>query len=246
MRPLMDHNEISSPDTSPVEIPEFDKLSISISVRDDIWNSRDLFHHIVYFLDCDYVGICSTVCKIWKTQLEHDAIWKNYCFAIYPAQRKKCAMQLVRWNSWYEMLRYRPRIRTNGIYYLKTSYIKKPERGMNTDIPVGTILEAIYYRHFNFKLDGTVLYCMNFEPPKKSIKQFGQVKGNINLGEYYVEQSFVYVTVPTKTAMVNFKFKIQPEYDHSVLSLLHHSSKSHHYLTQHETFGEYLHFYVSR
>lgn len=42
------------------------------------------------------------------------------------------------------MLVTRPRVRTNGVYVLETSYIKKPMRDMWTEVPMHAVLEVRY------------------------------------------------------------------------------------------------------
>lgn len=45
-------------------------------------------------------------------------------------------------SSYKNMLRFRPRCRFNGLYFLMASYIKRPTRDMWTELKPGTILEV--------------------------------------------------------------------------------------------------------
>ena len=68
--------------------------------------------------------------------------YQVFCERIYLDQSKMKTMKVSRYGSWKSMLVQRPRLRMNGFYYLKTSYIKKPVRDMWTDILPGQILEV--------------------------------------------------------------------------------------------------------
>lgn len=48
----------------------------------------------------------------------------------------------ARFKSWRNMLVTRPRVRTNGVYVLETSYVKKPMRDMWTEVPMHAVLEV--------------------------------------------------------------------------------------------------------
>jgi len=52
-----------------------------------------------------------------------------------------------------------------GIYVLKYTRLKRIERDMWTDIPVGELLEMTHYRYLYFQEDGRVLYTLTPKPP---------------------------------------------------------------------------------
>jgi F-box protein 9 len=65
------------------------------------------------------------------------------------------------------MLPTRPRVQTGGeMYILKYSHVKKIKRDMWTEVPVGAVLETIYYRDLMFdETNGTLLYSLTPKSP---------------------------------------------------------------------------------
>lgn len=79
-------------------------------------------------------------------------------------------------GSYINMLRFRPRCRINGFYFLMASYIKRPTRDMWTELKPGTILEVRYYRYFRFLPGGRLVYGLLYQPPHEAVKIF-RVRG---------------------------------------------------------------------
>lgn len=76
------------------------------------------------------------------------------------------------------MLMRRPRLRTQGLYVLKYAKVKKIQRDMWTEIPVGAVLETVYYRYLNFLEDGRVIYGLTTDPPQVIIRRIRQLKAD--------------------------------------------------------------------
>ena len=64
---------------------------------------------------------------------------------------------------------------------MKYSKVKKIQRDMWTEIPVGAILESVYYRYMYFREDGRVLYALTSAPPHEMLPRF--VKMNLTGGK---------------------------------------------------------------
>ena len=74
------------------------------------------------------------------------------------------------------MLESRPRIRTGGgLYVLKYQEVRKIQRDMWTEIPVGAILESVYYRYLYFFEDGLVMYALTHATPVEMIPRFSRM-----------------------------------------------------------------------
>jgi hypothetical protein len=59
---------------------------------------------------------------------------------------------LQRWGSWRGMLLGRPRVRTDGVYLLKTSWFRAPYRDMFHQVDKGVgMLETCYWRVLRFE-----------------------------------------------------------------------------------------------
>lgn len=68
---------------------------------------------------------------------------QQHCERIYLDQAHAKVLNPARFQSSYKnMLRFRPRCRINGLYFLMASYIKRPTRDMWTELKPGTILEV--------------------------------------------------------------------------------------------------------
>ena len=64
----------------------------------------------------------------WAT-LFNERVCQAHCERIYLDQGKSKRLNPARFNnSWKKMLTTRPRVRTNGLFYLRSSYIKKPTK----------------------------------------------------------------------------------------------------------------------
>jgi hypothetical protein len=77
---------------------------------------------LVYLGDPDMCGYLSMISKTVFQPSE--TVYRFLCQYIYPKQALKRFCDIRRWGTWKEMLTLRPRIRTNGFYFLKTSFTK--------------------------------------------------------------------------------------------------------------------------
>lgn len=172
---------------------------------------------ILKYLDEDSIGHSLSTCKRLHHVGHTDEIFETLCRRIFPAQNPKVAVAaaadrfaLRRFRTWFDMFTHRPRVRYNGFYWLRISYYKKPELNMWTEITPGTILQVIYYRYFSFQRDGSVLYGMLFKAPHEATNVLKGLGKDVHIGRYHVERDQVFVSVPTKHNVVEFRFRISP------------------------------------
>lgn len=87
----------------------------------------DLAEVVMEYLDeIDTCGYLNAVCKEWTIRAT-DRTYKRLCHRVYLQQTKKKILNVHHWGGlWCNMLIHRPRIRTNGLYWLRTSTWKKP------------------------------------------------------------------------------------------------------------------------
>jgi hypothetical protein len=78
-----------------------------------------------YIDEPDSFGYLCMVSKEWKIWPD-EASFKRLCARIYLAQTARKRLELSVWHSWKNMLIFRPRVRTNGFYWLRTSSWKPP------------------------------------------------------------------------------------------------------------------------
>ena len=129
----------------------------------------EVVHRILSHLDPDTVGAMPVVSGTWSL-IPDDSVYKVLCERVYLSQTRWKQLRIERWPSWKHMFLLRPRIRTNGVYVLRTCYIKAPHLDMWTQMPAGSVLEVVYYRYFRFYDDGTVLYSLNHTPPNRMLE----------------------------------------------------------------------------
>mmetsp|Transcript_18931 Transcript_18931/g.28355 ORF Transcript_18931/g.28355 Transcript_18931/m.28355 type:complete len:471 (-) Transcript_18931:30-1442(-) len=165
-----------------------------------------IVHFILPFLPIEQYATCALVSPHWKNFTRTELVYKELCKRCYLQQSKRKTLHVHRFNgSYHTMLNSRFRVKTGcGFYVLKCTKIKKIQRDMWTEIPVGAILESTYYRYMNFFEDGNLLYALSSKPPHEIIPIFRQMKENgseshsaVNavLGKYIIQKDKVTVNV---------------------------------------------------
>lgn len=149
----------------------------------------DVAEIVLEFLDeIDACGYLNMICKEWSIRAT-ERTYSRLCHRVYLSQTDKKILNVLQWGGlWRNMLTNRPRLRTNGIYWLRTSTWKKPHNDMfwldkiSEFIEVGLYFEflfilictvqAVHFRHFRFFDDGRLLYAMNNSWPIDALSLF--------------------------------------------------------------------------
>lgn len=126
------------------------------------------------YLPVDNFANLALVSPHWKRFTRNDAVYKTLCERVYLIQSKRKALNVAKFgNSYRRMLEVRPRVRTGGgLYVLKYQKVIQIQRDMWTEIPVGAVLESIYYRYLYFFEDGRVLYALTHATPGEMVPRF--------------------------------------------------------------------------
>ena len=176
---------------------------------------EELSHRILTYLDIDAYGIMALVTPHWKAFTRTEAVYKKLCERCYLNQSRRKALHVSRFGGSYrKMLETRPRVRTSGVYVLKYSKVKKIQRDMWTEIPVGAILESVYYRYMYFKEDGRVLYALTSAPPHEMLPRFvkmaltGEKDKNALWARYEIHKHNVTVWASHPWHDVRFEMKL--------------------------------------
>jgi F-box protein 9 len=137
----------------------------------------EILHQVFSFLPVDTYGTLAVVSPHWKHLTRTESVYKRLCERLYLNQSKRRQLHVSRFGGSYRnMLEQRPRVRAaGGCYILKYSHIKKIQRDMWTEVPVGAILETVYYRYLYFQEDGRVLYALSSAPPHLMFKRLLKV-----------------------------------------------------------------------
>lgn len=140
-----------------------------IQLPDDL-----IINHIFSYIGVEHFYYCALVSVTWKHFTRTEQVYREICKRCYLKQSKRKTLNVSRFGSFRAMLEKRPRVRTGrGIYVLKYSKIRKVQRDMWTEVPVGAILETIYYRYLSFQEnDGVVFYALTAKPPYEMIPNF--------------------------------------------------------------------------
>ncbi|KAM3571110.1 hypothetical protein VYU27_006853 [Nannochloropsis oceanica] len=132
----------------------------------------EMLVRILLFLDIDS-GVTSTLTSTRWRPLFTERVCQAHCERVYLDQSRTKRLNPARFNgSWKKMLFTRPRVRTNGLYFLLSSYIKKPMKDMWTEITPGSILEVKYYRYLRFLPNGRLVYALLYLPPSEAVRLF--------------------------------------------------------------------------
>lgn len=120
---------------------------------------QELTDEIHYFIgDADMVGYLRMTSK--ATFHPSEEVFKFLCGLIYPKQTAKKRLIVENWRKWENMLKYRPRVRTNGFYSLCTIATKPPCNDKFWEERLHKSVETRYFRHFRFFDDGRLLYSL--------------------------------------------------------------------------------------
>lgn len=153
---------------------------------------------ICEYLDVDYCGYLFMISKTWSI-LPTKKVYHQHCLAIFLSQTFKKIMNISYWGTWKKMLIDRPRLRTNGIYSLRTSFWKPPVNDRFWEEKIREFHEVKFYRHFRFFNDEKVLYslcntsCYDIHPQLQYYQ--GNPAKKIYEGTYQLTRDVVIVKV---------------------------------------------------
>lgn len=123
---------------------------------------------LMYVGDPDMCGYLLMASKSVFQPREH--IYRYLCEAIYPRQTVKKTAHLEKWTSWKHMLVQRHRLRTNGLYSLRTMFTKPHCNDAFWEEKNHESIEVRYHRHFRFFEHGRVLYSLDITEPRDMVR----------------------------------------------------------------------------
>jgi len=180
----------------------------------------EILHKAFAYLPIDDHATLALVSPHWARFTRCESLYKTLCQRIYLNQSKRKTLHVSRFgNSYRKMLELRPRARAGGgLYVLKYQEVRKIERDMWTEIPVGAVLESVYYRYLYFFEDGRVMYALTHASPFEMIPRFIKMRlhgyGSKDKwgvwGRYQIKRDEVRVWVSHSWHDVCFQLKIIP------------------------------------
>ncbi|XP_072247198.1 F-box only protein 9 [Leuresthes tenuis] len=139
--------------------PELEMTQIHISAL-----PREILMYIFRWvvssdLDMRALEQLSLVCRGFYICARDPEIWRLACLRVWG---RNCT-KLLPYKSWREMFLQRPRVRFDGVYISKTSYIRQGEESLDGFYRAWHHVE--YYRYLRFFPDGHVIMLTTPEDP---------------------------------------------------------------------------------
>ncbi|XP_068183251.1 F-box only protein 9 isoform X1 [Antennarius striatus] len=140
-------------------IPEVDKTDVHISAL-----PREVLMYIFRWvvssnLDMRALEQLSLVCRGFYICARDPGLWHSACVRVWGRNGTK----LPPFKSWRDMFLQRPRVRFDGVYISKTSYIRQGEQSLDAFYRPWHNVE--YYRYLRFFPDGQVIMMTTPEDP---------------------------------------------------------------------------------
>ncbi|XP_056616468.1 F-box only protein 9 isoform X1 [Triplophysa dalaica] len=151
-------------------------------------------------LDLRALEQLSLVCRGFYICARDPEIWRSACLRVWG---RSCTKMLP-FLSWREMFLERPRVRFDGVYISKTSYIRQGEESLDGFYRAWHQVE--YYRYLRFFPDGQVIMLNTPEDPLATVPRLRSKNPRIDstlFGHYRLyqdtdNQTDVYVVVSKK------------------------------------------------
>ncbi|XP_016373053.1 F-box only protein 9 isoform X1 [Sinocyclocheilus rhinocerous] len=148
-------------------------------------------------LDLRALEQLSLVCRGFYICARDPEIWRSACLRVWG---RSCTKMLP-FSSWREMFLERPRVRFDGVYISKTSYIRQGEESLDGFYRAWHQVE--YYRYLRFFPDGQVMMLTTPEDPlvtvprlrTKNSRMDSIMFGHYRLSQDTDNQTKVYVVV---------------------------------------------------
>ncbi|XP_050806761.1 F-box only protein 9 isoform X2 [Gopherus flavomarginatus] len=136
-------------------------------------------------LDLRSLEQLSLVCRGFYICARDPEIWHQACLRVWGRSCNK----LVPYASWREMFLERPRVRFDGVYISKTTYIRQGEQSLDGFYRAWHQVE--YYRYMRFFPDGQVMMLTTPEDPQSIVPRLRTKNTRtdaILLGHYRLSQ----------------------------------------------------------
>ncbi|KAL9227972.1 hypothetical protein vseg_003601 [Gypsophila vaccaria] len=148
-----------------------------------------------------YLGRASCVCRKWRYAIRNPLFWRNAClkaWQVFGAVDNYKLLHSKYESSWKKMWLLRPRVRTDGLYVSRNTYIHTGVAEWKVRNPVHLVC---YYRYMRFFPSGKFLYKNSSEKVKDvakimnlrtSLKSECVHRGQYSLTDDKVEAALLY------------------------------------------------------
>eukprot|EP00271_Cylindrocystis_brebissonii_P023361 TRINITY_DN9662_c0_g1_i1.p1 TRINITY_DN9662_c0_g1~~TRINITY_DN9662_c0_g1_i1.p1 ORF type:complete len:324 (+),score=51.67 TRINITY_DN9662_c0_g1_i1:660-1631(+) len=118
------------------------------------------------------LGRAACVCRRWRYTTLNPLLWSQACRRAWQACSEEETLHLLQFNydgSWRKMWRMRPRLRLDGIYVSRNTYIKRGIVEWHNRNPVHIVC---YYRYLRFLPSGKFFYKVSPQVLREVAKYF--------------------------------------------------------------------------
>ncbi|XP_060019093.1 F-box only protein 9 isoform X2 [Lagenorhynchus albirostris] len=162
-------------------------------------------------LDLRSLEQLSQVCRGFYICARDPEIWRLACLKVWG----RSCIKLVAYTSWREMFLERPRVRFDGVYISKTTYIRQGEQSLDGFYRAWHQVE--YYRYIRFFPDGHVMMLTTPEEPQSIVPRLRTRNTRtdaILLGHYRLSQDidnqtkvFAVITKKKEEKPLDYKYR---------------------------------------
>lgn len=153
---------------------------------------------IFKYLDCKSLTKVAMTNSYWYDLFNSKDIqrcFKNECFDIFDRKGIYSATKqyLLQFNDWKNMFIYRPRVRSDGVYFSKVGYWHDGITDFGDHHPTHKIT---YYIFLAFNSYGQVFHTSTVLEPEVFLEKLKRKKISVEAGSYYIKNRTIYVEVP--------------------------------------------------
>ncbi|KAM3394746.1 F-box protein 7 isoform X2 [Capsicum galapagoense] len=175
----------------------------------------ELLFEIFSRMDPYTLGRAACVCRKWRYTIRNPVFWRSAClkaWQIAGVVENYKVLQLKYDGSWRKMWLLRPRIRTDGIYVSRNTYIRAGVAEWKISNPVHIVC---YYRYMRFYPSGRFLYKNSSQKVKDVAKYLNfhaskadcVFRGNYTQSEDKVEAALLYPG--TRPTVLRFRLRLR-------------------------------------
>lgn len=146
------------------------------------------------------LGRASCVCRKWRYTIRNPVFWRNACLKAWQPSgvvKNYKTLQSKYEGSWRKMWLLRPRVRTDGLYVSRNTYIRVGVAEWKTTNPVHVVC---YFRYIRFYPSGRFLYKNSSQKIKDVAKSMNfrtakidcTYSGHYTLSDDKVEAAILY------------------------------------------------------
>ncbi|KAJ6798159.1 F-box protein 7 isoform X1 [Iris pallida] len=160
----------------------------------------ELLSEVFARMDPYTLGRAACVCRRWRYTVRNPSLWRSACLKTWQLYGviENCRIVHSKYDcSWRKMWTQRPRIRTDGLYVSRNTYIRVGVSEWTVTNPVHVVC---YFRYIRFYPNGKFLYKVSSQKVKEAAKCMNLraskadrgFKGDYILAEDLVDAALLY------------------------------------------------------